>query len=301
MIWAHQVDQGRAQITILEKEIFYLTAKVKELQSRSLIGSSSLLHKRSRPLDGEIDRLFGGGLDSPWAHNTLAGVWTGDGGHISQELENVWLKGREMVRSARIQAVEVEASCSRLSRELNSARARIERLEQRLQSSEHARIKAETSRCGSGVVVQINSTPAGDIDRFQRVAHRGDMNKLVEMYKSLQAEVETGREAARNGLKVLDELRAQRIRAVEMEAQASILQEAKDAAERELAAAHGVMYMRAAIHKSSAPLTDEPMDSSLTVNLATIEDLFLSMQRRFSSACEWIALLQQLSSPFSCL
>ena len=125
--------------------------------------------------------------------------------------------------------------------------------------------------------------------------------KLVEMYKSLQAEVETGREAARNGLKVLDELRAQRIRAVEMEAQASILQEAKDAAERELAAAHGVMYMRAAIHKSSAPLTDEPMDSSLTVNLATIEDLFLSMQRRFSSACEWIALLQQLSSPFSCL
>ena len=70
--------------------------------------------------------------------------------------------------------------------------------------------------------------------------------------------------------KMREMLRAQRISNVETEAQVVLLMEAKTVAESEVAVAHRVMGMRAALdlqHSSAAPVPGEPHASPLAAGL----------------------------------
>jgi septation ring formation regulator EzrA len=75
---------------------------------------------------------------------------------------------------------------------------------------------------------------SGDLEAFQRVAKEGHVSELVAMYQMLREEVNAGREAASSGIQLVQALRAQRIVNVEMEAELSLLRDAKIAAEGEV-------------------------------------------------------------------
>ena len=206
-----------------------------------------------------------------------------------QEVEHALQEGRETVRGVRVHAVEAEASALRVSKELTLARARNERLVKRLNTAEEARIKAETSRVGSGLLLPLfKANLSVDMEQFRKAAQLGDVNAMLSMYQALQEEVDIGKEAAANGLQALQELRSQRIHNTKLEAELSLLQEARATAEGEVVVARQVMAMRAALEHSpgkgltSTLLNAESRPSPLLANLAVLDEVLNTLQQRVS-------------------
>ena len=285
-----QLLDAHARLKILETENQHHVSYTRELLTKLNLNTQS---PAGRPLQAQkrsklsLLEMELGNLSRDCFTDSSLGA--GARGVSWQEVEHALQEGRETVRGVRVHAVEAEASALRVSKELTLARARNERLEKRLNTAEEARIKAETSRVGSGLLLPLSKANlSGDMEQFRKAAQLGDVNAMLSMYQALQEEVDIGKEAAANGLQALQELRSQRIHNTKLEAELSLAQEARATAEGEVVVARQVMAMRAALEQSpgkgltSTLLNAESRPSPLLADLAVLDEVLSTLQQRVS-------------------
>ena len=200
------------------------------------------------------------------------------------EIGQVLANGRGQLRSLRALATDLESTSARIANELNMAHARAQRLQQRLGEAERARIAAEANRERRAIVGAASElgSLAAEVEVFRKVAMQGDVNKLVAMYEMAKEEARVNHRAAGEGMQVVQALHAQRIATVELEAKISLLEEAKAAAESELAVAQRIMAMRAAVDRQGGFEVGNS-SSTLSSGLAAVEDLLHAAQRGLPS------------------